>query len=152
MGRSSGNTMKKDRKITDLKWGLFSFRGKNFLNNLADTRVYFKRKKFLKEHGYPEPATYEMWMWFITVMKDILTWYRYNRHGTPWIIDAYPNEYETQNVVSEINDKAWNDELDKMIDLLEKMNIDNLNTGSNALKAKDEFFKMFSKYFYEFWD
>ena len=144
--------MKKTEKITDLKWGLFRSRGKYFLNNLADIRVYFKRKRFLKKHGYSEPATYETWLWFITVMKEILTWYRYERCGTPWVVDAYSGEHESRDVAVEINEKVWNEELDKMIALLDKMNTDEVQITAEALKAKDEFFKMFSEYFYDFWD
>ena len=52
----------------------------------------------------------------------------------------------------EINERVWNEELDKMIALLDKMNTDEVQITAEALKAKDEFFKMFSEYFYDFWD
>lgn len=144
--------MRKDRKITDLRWGLFNYRGKYFLSNIKDIPIYFKRKKFLKKHGYTEPAEWETWLWFITVMKEILTWYRYKRVGTPWIIESYPDKRDSDNVITETNEKVWDAELDKMISLLDKMNFDDVCVSTDAIEAKDEFFRMFSKYFYDFWD
>ena len=85
-------------------------------------------------------------------MKEILTWYRYERCGTPWVVDAYSGEHESRDVAVEINERVWNEELDKMIALLDKMNTDEVQITAEALKAKDEFFKMFSEYFYDFWD
>ena len=84
-------------------------------------------------------------------MREILTNYRHFRSGTPDIIDS-GNEDE--------NIEAYNKILDNMIDLLDKMDESNPIYNNMSWKkryeemadATNEFFKLFSEYFYTLWD
>ena len=68
------------------------------------------------------------------------------------IIDAWLKELEVEEVYNKI--------LDDMIDLLDKMDelnpiyddMDWKNIYKARKEAKDKFFKLFSEYFYGFWD
>ena len=101
-------------------------------------------------------AKWETFAWFIDVMKEILTNYRYNRYGSPVIIDDYFNEGNRD----EKNKESYDQILDKMIALLDKMDesnplyddIDWATKDESMSKAKDEFFKLFSEHFYSLWD
>lgn len=140
-------------KTNKLSCGLFMFRGIHWWRNLKDIPIFIKRIFFVLGHGYSPVAQWETFEWFRDVMKEILTNYRYNRAGTPVII---------------INDDNWNDKnidaynniLDKMIELLDQMdennkiydNMDWKTKDELMNNAKDEFFKLFSKYYYDLWD
>ena len=138
----------------------FDWRGKYWYKNIAEIPTYFKLMHHLIKHGYDEYATWETFDWFIDTMKNILTTYRYGHLGYP--VGSLDEEWteEMQNQL-EIDYDA---DLDKMIALLNDM--DECNPKYEAeeyeknLKrkydemheAKDEFFKLFSKYFYNLWD
>ena len=137
--------------VNKLSSGLFMFRGKNWWCNLKDIPIFIKRIFFTLKHGYSPVAKWEMPGWFMSVMKELLTNLRYNRYGTPIIISN--GNYDE-------NEEAYNKILDEMIDLLDKM--DELNPIYDDMdwkqvygatkEAKDKFFKLFSEYFYGFWD
>ena len=137
--------------INKLSFGLFMFHGKSWWRNLKDIRILIKRIFFTLKHGYSPVAQFETFEWFIVVMREILVNYRDNRTGTPVIIDS-GNEDE--------NIEAYNKILDNMIDLLDKMDESNPIYNNMSWKdadkkkedAKNEFFKLFSKYFYTLWD
>lgn len=136
-----------------LSWGLFMFRGKNWWRNLKDIPIFIKRIFFTLKHGYSPVAQFETFEWFITVMREILINYRDNRTGTPIVI---PN-YDADSLISENkNIEAYNNILNEMIELLDKMDEYNLAHDNASLEAmnaaKDKFFKLFSKYFYTLWD
>ena len=137
-----------------LSWGLFMFRGKNWWRNLKDIPIFIKRIFFILKHGYSPVAQFETFEWFITVMREILINYRDNRTGTPVVIP----DYDTDGLISENkNIEAYNNILNEMIELLDKMNESNyLTYDSTSLEAmntaKDKFFELFSKYFYTLWD
>ena len=137
--------------INKLSFGLFMFHGKSWWRNLKDIPIFIKRIFFVLKHGYSPVAQWEIYGWFMSVMKEILTNYRNNRWGTPVIIDS-GNEDE--------NIEAYNKILDNMIDLLDKMDesnpiYDNMNWKEEdeaRENAKNEFFKLFSEHFYCLWD
>lgn len=89
------------------------------------------------------------------MMREILINYRHNRLGSPCVVEF--NDYETW---SEENEKAYDTILDKMIDLLDKMdenneiydNMDWKTEYETQTNAKNEFFKLFSEYFFSLWD
>ena len=137
--------------VNKISFGLFMFRGKNWWCNLKDIPIFIKRIFFTLKHGYSPVAKWEMPGWFMSVMKELLTNLRYNRCGTPIVIDSV--DYDE-------NEEVYNKILDEMIDLLDKM--DELNPIYDDMdwkqvygatkEAKDKFFKLFSEYFYGFWD
>ena len=137
--------------INKLSFGLFMFHGKSWWRNLKDIPIFIKRIFFVLKHGYSPVANWETFQWFIDVMREILTNYRHFRSGTPDIIDS-----GTKNE----NIEAYNAILDRMIDLLDKMDESNPIYNNMSWKkryeemadAKNEFFKLFSEYFYTLWD
>ena len=134
-----------------LSFGLFMFHGKSWWRNLKDIPIFIKRIFFVLKHGYSPVANWETFQWFIDVMREILTNYRHFRSGTPDIIDS-----GTKNE----NIEAYNAILDRMIDLLDKMDESNPIYNNMSWKdadkkkedAKNEFFKLFSEQFYGLWD
>ena len=137
--------------INKLSFGLFMFHGKSWRRNLKDIPIFIKRIFFVLKHGYSPVANWETFQWFIDVMREILTNYRHFRSGTPDIIDS-----GTKNE----NIEAYNAILDRMIDLLDKMDESNPIYNNMSWKdadkkkedAKNEFFKLFSEQFYGLWD
>ena len=143
-------------KTNKLSCGLFMYHGKYWWRNFKDIHIFIKRIFFVLKHGYSPVAKWETFAWFIDVMKEILTNYRYNRYGSPIIIDDYFNEGNRD----EKNKESYDQILDKMIALLDKMDesnplyddIDWATKDESMSKAKDEFFKLFSEHFYDLWD
>ena len=140
-----------------LSWGLFMFHGKNWWRNLKDIPIFIKRIFFVLKHGYSPAAQWETFEWFIAVMREILINYRDNRTGTPVVIP----DYHTDDLISENkNIEIYNNILNEMIELLDKM--DECNSTYNGVSleemhstmdsAKNKFFELFSKYFYTLWD
>lgn len=139
------NTMtKKKKKIqtNNLTFGLFNFR--NPITNLKDIPIYFKRLAFLLKHGYSPMAQWETYHWFICVMREIFTFYKNERAGDILIEDVPEDKW-----------KDMNDELyDNLLSLLDDMDEEKYYPKDTIKmeRAKEEFFKLFSKYFYDFWD
>lgn len=140
-----------------LSWGLFMFHGKNWWRNLKDIPIFFQRIFFTLKHGYSPVAQWETFEWFIAVMRKILINYRDNRTGTPAVIP----DYHTDDLISENkNIEIYNNILNEMIELLNKMDECNLTYNGISLEemhsamdtAKNKFFELFSKYFYTLWD
>lgn len=137
-----------------LSCGLFIFHGKNWWRNLKNIPIFIKRIFFTLKHGYSPVAQWETFSWFIAVMREILINYRDNRMGTPVVIP----DYNIDDLISENkNNEIYNNILNEMIELLDKMDERNYLTYNNASleamnAAKDKFFKLFSKYFYALWD
>ena len=142
-----------------LSCGLFVFRGKNWWRNLKDIPIFIKRIFFTLKHGYSPVAQFETFEWFMDVMKEILTNYRYNRMGSPVVIDNFFDVKE-ENPNDITNEEAYNAILDRMIILLDLMDENNQLYNDMDWKeadkkkedAKNEFFKLFSKHFYTLWD
>lgn len=143
--------------INKLSFGLFMFHGKSWWRNLKDIPIFIKRIFFTLKHGYSPVAQWETFGWFITVMREILVNYRDNRMGTPVVIP----DYHTDDLISENkNIEIYNNILNEMIELLDKMDECNSTYNSVSLEemhsamdsAKNKFFELFSKYFYTLWD
>lgn len=142
-----------------LSCGLFVFRGKNWWRNLKDIPIFIKRIFFTLKHGYSPVAQFETFEWFMDVMKEILTNYRYNRMGSPVVIDNFFDVKE-ENSNDVVNEEAYNAILDRMIVLLDLMDEHNQLYNDMDWKeedkkkedAKNEFFKLFSEQFYGLWD
>lgn len=143
--------------INKLSFGLFMFHGKSWWRNLKDIPIFIKRIFFTLKHGYSPVAQWETFGWFIAVMREILINYRDNRMGTPVVIP----DYHTDDLISENkNIEIYNNILNEMIELLDKM--DECNSTYNGVSleemhsamdsAKNKFFELFSKYFYTLWD
>lgn len=143
--------------INKLSFGLFMFHGKSWWRNLKDIPIFIKRIFFVLKHGYSPVAQWETFSWFISVMREILINYRDNRTGTPVVIP----DYHTDDLISENkNIEIYNNILNEMIELLDKM--DECNSTYNGVSleemhsamdsAKNKFFELFSKYFYTLWD
>ena len=142
-----------------LSCGLFVFRGKNWWRNLRDIPIFIKRIFFTLKHGYSPVAQFETFEWFMDVMKEILTNYRYNRMGSPVVIDNFFDVKE-ENSNDVVNEEEYNAILDRMIVLLDLMDEHNQLYNDMDWKeadrkkedAKNEFFKLFSEQFYGLWD
>lgn len=143
--------------INKLSFGLFMFHGKSWWRNLKNIPIFIKRIFFTLKHGYSPVAQWETFEWFIVVMREILINYRDNRTGTPVVIP----DYHTDDLISENkNIEIYNNILNEMIELLDKM--DECNSTYNGVSleemhsamdsAKNKFFELFSKYFYTLWD
>ena len=142
-----------------LSCGLFVFRGKDWWRNLKDIPIFIKRIFFTLKHGYSPVAQFETFEWFMDVMKEILTNYRYNRMGSPVVIDNFFDVKE-ENSNDVVNEEAYNAILDRMIVLLDLMDehnqlyndMDWKEADKKKEDAKNEFFKLFSEQFYGLWD
>ena len=142
------------KKTNNLTFGLFTYKGKYFLNNIRDIPIYFKRLGFLLTHGYSPMAKWETFEWFIAVMDEILGNYRYHRYGNI----PFPN------IPEEEWEKANNQIYDEMLECLHTMrdkeqsviNIDDNDLIEKTIEernaAKDKFFELFAKNFYNLWD
>lgn len=109
--------------------------------------------KFIKElfsfihRGYPYEAVYENYNYFINTQREIFKEYLEHHWGYPGREEAATNE-------------QWEDIVRHMIDLLDKMDENNYEHNPNEpfanddkmLKAKDEFFGLYSKWFFDLWD
>ena len=143
--------------INKLSFGLFMFHGKSWWRNLKNIPIFIKRIFFTLKHGYSPVAQWETFEWCSAVMREILINYRDNRTGTPVVIP----DYHTDDLISENkNIEIYNNILNEMIELLDKM--DECNSTYNGVSleemhsamdsAKNKFFELFSKYFYTLWD
>lgn len=142
------------KNINNLTFGLFEYSKRFWYYNLKDIPIFIQRIFFTLKHGYSPVAQWETFCWFIAVMREILINYRDNRTGTPVVIP----DYHTDDLISENkNIEIYNNILNEMIELLNKMDEYNYLTYNNASleamnAAKDKFFELFSKYFYTLWD
>lgn len=146
----------------------FCERGSQFLKNFLHIPQYFKQLHYLIKNGFDQYATWEPYYWFITTMKQILTEYRDSMHGVPVVIPDFPaltskNNKEYSIKVNE-NDQKWQEIINEMIDLLDQMDENNPKYADDSYRenlhkmkeeideAKDKFFALFAKYFYDLWD
>lgn len=135
----------------------FNWRGKYWYKNIKEIPLYFKLMRHLIKHGYDEYAHWETFDWFIHTMKDVLTYYRNHHWGYP--VPSLDNDYNDEEVANK-----YDDDLDKMISLLNDMDENSSKYESEEydkepnkryeemFAAKNEFFKLFSEYFYNLWD
>lgn len=137
----------------------FYYRGRYFYKNIKMLPEYIRETHFLKKHGYDISAQWATCAWFTEVMKEILNYHRYNGHGAPMLIPLTEGVCYTKEQ-NRKNEQEWKNELDKMLALLDDMDEDNpkyetmdgKDSFDHMIKAKDEFFALFSKYFFDLWD
>ena len=139
----------------------FNYRGKYWYKNIKYIPLYFKLIHHLIKYGYDEYAEWETFNWFIDTMRSILPHY-HEHSGVPIVVDNYPwsEETEKDKKIIKQNEDRWYSIIDRMLELLDLMDernprYDNANykDEEEAMnKAKDEFFELFSKYFYNLWD
>lgn len=144
----------------------FDYPKRYWYKNIKYIPLYFRLLNDLVKNGYDEYATWETANWFIDTMKSILTRYNSGRSGTPIVLDNYFELEESGVDVNESNEKMWDDIVNRMIELLDLMDecnpkydtdeyedIDGWKKKDKEMnQAKDEFFELFSKYFYALWD
>lgn len=138
---------KKFKGFHNLSAGLFGYRGWRWYKNIGDFWILIKRVFFTLKHGYAPQALWETDGWFIGVMREILTNYRDNR--------IFVGVFESETKTAEENEQKTNEMLDHMIKLLDKMELDTIKddeTEEESNAAKEEFFALFSRYFYYFWE
>lgn len=139
--------LKKFKGFHNLSAGLFGYRGWRWYKNIGDFWILIKRVFFILKHGYAPQALWETDCWFIGVMREILTNYRDNR--------IFVGFFEFETKATEENERKTNETLDHMIELLGKMDYENVKddkTKREIMAAKKEFFTLFSKYFYDLWE
>ena len=139
--------MKKFKGFHNLSAGLFGYRGWRWYKNVGDFWILIKRVFFTLKHGYAPQALWETDGWFIGIMREILTDYRNNR--------SFVGFFDHKTKTEEENKRKTNELLDRMIGLLDKMELDyicNEKTMKESNKARTEFFTLFCKYFYNFCD
>lgn len=137
--------VKKIKGLHNLSAGLFGYYGWSWYKNIGDFWILIKRIFFVIKHGYAPQALWETDGWFLGVMQEILINYRNNRN----FVGFFMSEAEEED------ERKTNETLDYMIKLLDKINynsIDDEVTAKEAERAKEEFFKLFGKYFYYFWE
>ena len=107
---------------------------------------FVKEVCFLLKYGYPYEATYEHFNWFLDMERSILKRYL----EIHW---CYPGREG-----AEINEK-WESVIKRMLELLEDMDenkydetISIINKIDSMEKSKNEFFELYSKWFYDMWD
>lgn len=142
------------KKTNNITFGLFNYKGKYFLNNISDIPIYFKRLGFLLTHGYSPMAKWETFEWFTDVMDEILNNYRYHRYGSILFPNIPEGKWE------EVSNQTY-DEMLKYLHVMQDKERAILDTYDNnaieeAIKernaAKDKFFELFAKNFYNLWD
>ena len=126
----------------------FDWPAKYWYKNIKRIPLYFKLMHHLVKYGYDEYAHWETFNWFIDTMKLILMSYRKNHCGFPM----------------ELDEETWDKTIDHMLELLDLMDECNPKYVSEEYmlgcskkykemeEAKDEFFQLFAKYFYNLWD
>ena len=132
----------------------FNYKGRYWYKNIKYIPLYFQLMHHLIKHGYDEYATWETFSWFIDTMKPILKEYNHTRNAAPIVLDNFDIDD------SEENAELWGDIINRMIELLDLMDECNPKYEGMDLNqefkersaAKDEFFGLFSKYFYALWD
>lgn len=138
----------------------FNYPKRYWYKNIKYIPLYFRLLNDLVKRGYDEYATWETCSWFIDTMKPILKEYNSIRNGSPTVLDNYLELQESGVDVIEENEKAWNNIVNRMIELLDLMDecnpkyldMDWEQEEKERNAAKDEFFELFSKYFYALWD
>lgn len=133
--------------------------------NLKNIPLYFENLHKLIKYGYDPYAHWECYDWFIRTMKPILTRYL-ESEGVPIVIKNFPSIIQTEEdkELEKQNSEEWNRIINRMIELLDLMDDNNekyltedyikypLKGDTEREIAKNEFFKLFSEYFYYLWD
>lgn len=102
-------------------------------NALCDIWYPFKYRCQRFARGYADEDMFNIDLWFVETVKPMLTYLKDQGSGFPCEFD---DEDEWHNVLAE---------------MIECLNVMDENT-SETDEAKDKFFELFSKYFYNLWD
>ena len=139
----------------------FRYKGRYWYRNIKEIPLYFKLMHHLIKYGYDEFAEWETFNWFIDIMKSILPNY-YKHSGVPILVENYPwcEEAEQDKAIARLNEAKWYSIISRMIESLDLMDESNIiyddmdyeQQNEKMNTAKDEFFELFSKYFYNLWD
>lgn len=132
--------------------GLFGFKGLSWWRNIKDIPIFFKRIIFTLKHGYGPQAQWETFSWFIAVMREVLDFYENHRMGDiP--IEGVPEEQWT-----EYNNQLFKD-MRALLDIMDESHYEEAETleerkklYQESINAKNDFFELFSTYFYDLWD
>lgn len=131
----------------------FWHRRRYWYRNIKNIPLYFRLIHHLVKYGYDEYATWMTFSWFIDTLKPILIKYHNHHDGYPPCTAFGYNEEEQE----QFNIK-YDADIDRMIELFDDMDEDNPKYRGNyesykeMCAAKDEFFELFSKYFYCLWN
>lgn len=105
---------------------------------VKDIKLFFKEIHSLLSNGYPLLALWSTDEWFIKTMKSIIIWKRDHGHS----LITFNGEATEESNVAFYN---------YLLSLLDKMSSFD-NSEKECIEAKNNFFKVFSEYFYDFWD
>lgn len=144
----------------------FGYPKRYWYRNIRNIPRYFKQMHHLIKYGYDEYATWETYYWFMQTMKSILVDYRKNHSSVPIVIDNYPYVVHTEEdkAMQKCNEEKWDGIISRMIELLDDMDENNPKYDTDEYwckwkkqqkainAAKDEFFQLFSEYFFALWD
>ena len=129
--------IKKQYTSKDIKY--FCDYNKNVFNNIKEYFSYRKRKKYLLKNGYSPSAIWDTDFWFIDTMTDIL-----QKH--------YDWNKDFLDLTDEVAIELQND-IASMLKLLKTMKeYDELVFDDKEEKAREDFFKLFSKNFHALWN
>lgn len=138
------------KPITRISFGLFLG---SFWMKLKDVPIFLKRVIYTLRHGYPPQATWEIYEWHRCVMLETLSEFRKNLNG-------YPASYDDEDSSPEEQYDKWGAIIDEMCNYLDVMgedsydySIENFKKNDLArIEAKDKFFALFSKYYFDLWN
>ena len=133
----------------------FNHKRKYWYRNIKEIPLYFRLMRHLTKYGYDEYASWEIFDWFTNTMRSILQEYKKSHVGFPVVIDGCTCDDDFNHA-----GEVWESIIDKMISLLDCMDEENPKYKNVSEKekwdmmedAKDRFFDLFSKYFYNLWD
>lgn len=120
-----------------------------------DKRLERKYGRQRVKRGYSDRDVWDIDLWFLSVMPKMLQQLKETRHGSPAELgESYVNDDGVM-----VNDKCheeWDKILDRMIFLLGEMKVDISEISREIVQyredCKNEFFDLFSKYFWYLWD
>lgn len=146
--------MKRSTNIATPSFGLFNYCWLlHLVRFFKDLHIYHLRIKVFKKKDYSEVAEWETFNWFIAVIKPILTSYRDHRTGTPYVLEDEDTVLDNEEKRAR-NEAFYDSILNKMLELLEKMNENNYDYKELGFKelyekqeAKNEFFELFQNIF-----
>lgn len=139
------NKIKRIKGWHNLTAGLFlGYRGIYRFKNIKDVWILIKRVFFTLWHGYSPQALWETDSWFIDVMKEILIWHRDNRVSLGF--------FDYESMAEEENAERTNRVINEMLQLLDEADLPKTEDYEKVSRAKNKFFKLFSKYFYKLYD
>ena len=117
------------------------YRIRHPIERLRDYYLNIKYSIQRVHRGWCNMDTFEIDSWFLNVVPEMLRYLREHKCGFPGYIEG-----------EKCSSEDWDNILDKMIECFEKASPENGIISDANVAAKDEGFKLFSKYFYYLWD